>query len=288
MFTESLEGIMLKVHFLNVGKGNCTVIKFPSGNLAVIDIDNSKINNETDVLQDPIQFINDNYPGESIFRFVLTHPDMDHMSGLDELHQNRSITNFWDTKHNKNMEIDKLHLGGYKKEDWEKYQELRIRDENPKVLHIYQNSEPKSYWAEDGIKILGPSKAMIDKANETEEYNHCSYVLKVEHKGITVLLGGDATKEAWQDILAYCGEDELNANIFLAPHHGSPDNIEENVFKHISPQYVIISDHRGHSYDYSYYNNLASEQVYSTKHFGSITIEVSQTEKIIYTEKNGK
>ena len=59
---------MLKVHFLNVGKGNCTVISFPSGNLAVIDIDNSKIDDETDSLQDPIEFLKSNYPNRSVFR----------------------------------------------------------------------------------------------------------------------------------------------------------------------------------------------------------------------------
>jgi len=278
---------MLKIHFLNVGKGNCTVIKFPSGNLAIVDIDNSKIDDDDDVLQDPIQFIKDVYPGESIFRFILTHPDMDHMSGLDELHKNRSILNFWDTNHNKKMDTDKLHLGGYKTEDWDKYQELRIKDENPKTLHIYQDSDAQSYWKEDGVKILGPSKSMLKKANESEEYNHCSYVVKIEYEGIKILLGGDATKESWQDILEYHGKEELKAHVFLAPHHGSPDNIEKDVFKHIDPQYVIVSDHRGHNYDYAYYNELATDQVYSTKHYGNVTLEVSSTVKKIYPEKNG-
>lgn len=282
-----MENQVLKVHFLNVGKGNCTVIKFPSGNLAVIDIDNSRIDNDDDTLQDPIQFLNTEYPNQSIFRFVLTHPDMDHMSGLDELHSNRTITNFWDTDNNKEIDTDKLNLGGYKTEDWEKYQELRVKEENPKVLHIYQDGEAQSFWKEDGVKVLGPSKSMLKKANETEEYNHCSYVIKIEHEGIKIILGGDATKEAWQDILEYHGKDELQANVFLVPHHGSPDNIEKDVFAHISPQYVIISDHRGHSYDYGYYNDLATEQVYSTKHFGNITLEVSDTVKKIYPEKNG-
>ncbi|OEU66319.1 MAG: hypothetical protein BA863_04350 [Desulfovibrio sp. S3730MH75] len=278
---------MLKIHFLNVGKGNCTVIKFPSGNLAVVDIDNSRIDDDDDILQDPIEFLREEYPNQSIFRFVLTHPDMDHMSGLNELHRNRTITNFWDTDNNKEIDTDKLHLGGYKKEDWEKYQELRAKEENPKTLHLYQDEEARSYWKEDGVKILGPSKSMLEKANETEEYNHCSYVIKIEHEGIKVILGGDATKESWQDILEYHGEEELKANVFLAPHHGSPDNIEKNVFKFISPQYVVVSDHRGHNYDYSYYNNLATEQVYSTKHFGNITLEVSDTVKNISTERNG-
>lgn len=277
---------VLKVDFLNVGKGNCVVAKFPSGRLAIIDIDNSKVEYDNP-LQDPIEFLDENYPGESIFRFVLTHPDMDHMSGLDELYQSRTITNFWDTNNNKTVDRTKMHLGGYNRADWDRYQQIRNSGENPKVIHIYQGNGPDKYWGEDNIRILGPSRDMVAKGNETEEYNHCSYVLMIEHEGIRILLGGDATPASWREILDNHEVGALAAHIFLAPHHGSSANIEKDVFKEIDPEYVVISDHYGHSYDYDYYNSLAKIQVYSTKHFGNINVEVSNTVKRIYTEKNG-
>lgn len=276
---------MLKVHFLNVGKGNCTVIKFPSGRLMVVDIDNSRIDDDNDILQCPIDFLNSRYPNESIFRFVLTHPDMDHMSGLHDLSRGRKIYNFWDTPHKKEVDLSKMHLGGYSKDDWLAYQRLRKSSSEPKVLNLFQGEKRLSYWKEDGVKVLGPSKAMVQKAIDTDEFNHLSYVLKIEYEGISILLGGDATKEAWRDILSHHNPAELKATVFLAPHHGSPKNIEEDVFKYIDPQYVVVSDHRGHSYDYQYYNSLANEQVFSTKHFGNIHIEVSANNKKIYSEK---
>lgn len=116
---------MLKVHFLNVGKGNCVVIKFPSGRLTVVDIDNSRIDDDNDTLQDPIEFLDSHYPNESIFRFILTHPDMDHMSGLHELHTKRKLVNFWDTEHEKKVSLNQLSLGGYSKHDWLAYEKLR-------------------------------------------------------------------------------------------------------------------------------------------------------------------
>ena len=277
---------MLKSHFLNVGKGNCVVAKFPSGRLAVVDIDNSKVELDNP-LQDPVEFLDENYPNEGIFRFALTHPDMDHMSGLDELCRTRTITNFWDTDNNKTADKTKMYLGGYNRADWDRYQEIRNSGENPKVLHIYQGDEPEQYWRDDQIKILGPSRAMVARANESDDYNHCSYVLMIEHEGIRILLGGDATKESWRDILEFHGAGELAAHIFLAPHHGSSDNIEKDVFEHIDPEYVVISDHYGHSYDYDYYSSLASKRIYSTKHFGNITVEVSAAVKKIYPERNG-
>jgi hypothetical protein len=34
--------VPLTIHFLNVGQGDCTVIEFPSGRLALVDINNGK------------------------------------------------------------------------------------------------------------------------------------------------------------------------------------------------------------------------------------------------------
>lgn len=277
---------MLKVHFLNVGKGNCVVVKFPSGRLTMVDIDNSRIDDENETLQDPIEFLDTHYPNESVFRFILTHPDMDHMSGLHELSKKRTIVNFWDIEHSKEVDLDSMALGGYSKSDWLAYEKLRNSKSEPMALKLLHNTEAKSYWKEDRITIISPSPKMIKLAEETEEYNHGSYVLMIEHEGIKILLGGDATKEAWKQILANHGEDALKADVFLAPHHGSAANIEKDVFKHIAPEYVVISDHRGHSYDYSYYNSLAPNKVYSTKHFGNIEVAVSKDVKTITHEKN--
>ncbi len=33
----------LRVHFLNVGRGDCTIIEFPSGRIGMVDIDNLRI-----------------------------------------------------------------------------------------------------------------------------------------------------------------------------------------------------------------------------------------------------
>jgi len=277
---------MLKVHFLNVGKGNCVIVKFPSGRLSIIDIDNSKVEIGNQ-LQDPIEFLNENYPNQSIFRFILTHPDMDHFSGLNYLNSLRTIVNFWDTQNNKTAEESKIHLGGYDEADWYFYQKLRKQSNIPKVIHVKQGDEPVSYWKEDNITVLAPSQEMVTKANTSGEYNHCSYVLMIEHEGIRILLGGDATKDSWRHILANYGPAFLKADVFLAPHHGSDQNIEKDVFNHIKPDYVIISDHYGHSYDYAYYTGLANKQVYSTKHFGNITVEVSSSRRVIFPERNG-
>lgn len=287
---------MLKIDFLNVGKGNCTVIKFPSGKLGIVDIDNSKIVDDNDVLQEPIEFLNEKYPGESIFRFILTHPDMDHMSGLDELFSERVVSNFWDTEHDKELDTESDDFGQYNPDDWKRYQEVRVSTENPKALKLYRNATADCCWIQDNITILSPSPSLTKLSKETNEgnadkYNHVSYVLRIEYLGIVILLGGDATKEAWQDIYDHYEAnnklDLLKADVFLAPHHGSENNVNEDVFGHINPDYVVISVHRGKDYAYDYYAKLANKQVYTTKHHGNISVVISEENKSITPEKNG-
>jgi hypothetical protein len=73
-------------------------------------------------LTDPIEFIKKTCPGRRPWRFILTHPDLDHMRGLKRLHENVGFDNFWDTKHTKPTPT---YRGGSDQEDWEFYQSLR-------------------------------------------------------------------------------------------------------------------------------------------------------------------
>jgi beta-lactamase superfamily II metal-dependent hydrolase len=278
---------MLKIHFINVGKGNCTVIDFPSGHLTVVDTDNSRNTEEND-LTDPIDFIKKQYPNRDIFRLIITHPDMDHLSGMEEIAENFKIYNFWDTENNKTLtQVDLDKAPYYEKEDWKTYQKFRKSTENPKCLNLYRNGSG-DYWNSDNIKILSPSKALVKKANDSGEYNHLSYVIAINYNGTKILLGGDATIAAWNEILEEIGKDALKADIFLAPHHGSTYNVNKEVFQHIDPKYVVVSVIKNVDYDYAYYSTLAKTQVLSTKHFGNISFHIDDKGKIekIYVEKN--
>jgi competence protein ComEC len=283
----------MEIHFVNVGKGNCTIIDFPSGHLSIIDIDNSRHTPENE-LTCPIDYLEENFKGKNIFRFILTHPDMDHMSGIHELKTKFPIINFWDTENDKTLTITDIKKSPfYDEKDWTTYQTLSESKENPKALQIKRN-ESRDYWNSDGITVLAPCDTLIKLSKDTndtdaDKYNHLSYVLRVDFKGIRILLGGDATIAAWEDILEKCGKESLKADIFLAPHHGSKNNVNEEVFKHISPDYVIVSVDKGVEYDYKYYSGLAKKSVLSTKYYGNIKLNIKEDGTFLpfTVEKNG-
>lgn len=172
----------LKVHFLNVGRGDCTIIEFPSGRIGIVDIDNLSVldpDTRSEVLQeyhesfdyifetmfgsaqgneldekfiqemeakltDPLAYY-DAHIGynKDIFRFIVTHPDKDHMTGLYRLHEqdgNKSILNFWHTGHHDfNLEdVSDEDWGPYDKRDWDTYKKLRASTNDPKSLQKYK------------------------------------------------------------------------------------------------------------------------------------------------------
>jgi competence protein ComEC len=123
-------------NFLNVGHGDCTFIGLPNGRLMMIDVNNSKSLPEADkqalaaakgmtirefagawlrlgksswqqyyesLLVDPYDYYKDNFSSTPIFRYLQTHPDMDHMSGLCRFFWQAAVPllNFWDTPHDK-------------------------------------------------------------------------------------------------------------------------------------------------------------------------------------------
>jgi len=259
----------------------------------MIDIDNSRVRDNEEVLTNPVEYLQNKFKDCSIFRFVLTHPDMDHMSGLDELAEKVQILNFWDTDHNKTINQTDWAGSPYNPKDWERYLKLRGSSEMPKCLRLRRNETSECCWVQDGIKILSPSQNLIklsaDAAeDDPQKYHHLSYVLRVEYAGVKILLGGDASVEAWEDMLKEHGSETLKSHVFLAPHHGSKENIHKEAFEAINPDFVIVSVAKGVDYAYDFYKQLAKQQVLSTKAYGTIRIEVKEDGQYlpIYVERN--
>ena len=69
----------------------------PRGILA----ETAALDEATQELSDPVEYLEQVYPGKQLFRFILTHPDLDHMRGLKRLREKVGFTNFWDVKHDK-------------------------------------------------------------------------------------------------------------------------------------------------------------------------------------------
>ena len=164
----------LDFHFINVGKGNCTIIDLPSERLSVIDIDDSRTISERQrrqmllekkaTLTNPVDYIFSSFGDrEEIFRFIMTHPDMDHMSGIQQLFSKKYVRNFWDVPNNK-PDPGNWDQSPYDKNDWDFYQNLKAgKISNKTIVRPLRDQTAECCWVQDGIKILSPSKGSIPK-----------------------------------------------------------------------------------------------------------------------------
>ena len=242
---------MPTIHFLNVNNGDCSVIQHYSGHVSVIDVCNAKppeplgdallamlakeargiIGNFQQKKHpvNPISYLRD-HDISSVFRYIQTHPDMDHMDGIKALFEAFSPVNFWDTDNTKELSSSSWEGSPFSQEDWVFYK--RLRDGNPQQdpmrLALLSGAHGQFYNVGadgsnggDGLQVLAPTKELVDAANEADdEYNDCSYVLLYRTGNNRIVFGGDSHDETWKHILANHHNDVTNIDLLIAPHHG--------------------------------------------------------------------
>src|SRR5205814_1526437 len=104
----------------------------------------------------------------SLFRFILTHPDMDHMDGLDKLLDAISTINYWDSGARRpKPNFDNC---PFLESDWDRYESLRDGKE-PGVktiqklageLFSFANQNEDKTGAGDGLHILAPDQNLLN------------------------------------------------------------------------------------------------------------------------------
>lgn len=300
----------MKIHFLNVGHGDCTFIDLPSERLMMVDINNSKTLPVEDIvslakardmsvyefkaitasgrswedyykslLVDPCDYYKQHFAGRSIFRYVQTHPDMDHMSGLyrffwqDEV----DLENFWDSDHDKTFKEEDFFNCPYDWKDWLAYQVLRGGvgpGDSTHKEHRKTRGHTGDFWTPDGISILSPTVSLIADSNATGNYNNVSYVLKIDYGGRTVILPGDAEAAAWQSMLDYYPESSMRCDILKASHHGRRSGHHEAAVEAMDPKIVVCSVGKKPATDATGLYSQHGAQVLSTRYNGTLVATI--------------
>ena len=275
---------MARIHFLNVEEGDCSIIQHDNGDVTMIDVCNAK-KPETELTKGQKTYTNISesvsnpkgnfhqkcYPENpitylqslgitSIFRYIQTHPDMDHMDGLRYIATYFNIINFWDTANNKIQEFDGN--SRYDENDWKCYQRLRKSFDNPKALNYYDGTVCK-YFAEDDsgpkgddyLQILAPTSKLVSDANTAANWNDISYVILYHIHGRKVLFCGDAGNMTWNHILKNHHNEVSDIDVLIAPHHGRKGNLDFTFLDVLKPKLSLIGNALSKDLAYYQWNN---------------------------------
>lgn len=269
------------IHFLNVRNGDCSIIQHYSGNVTVIDVNNAKYlspfgsklpqnyltgllagysQNQKDNPENPIKYLLD-HGVSSVFRFILTHPDMDHMDGIKAFFNIFKPVNFWDTANKEDKQS--FVCSPYNEEDWRFYKDLRDSNSNtdPKRLTLLSGANGKYFNADesgknggDGLHVLAPNTELIKKANESGDYNDCSYVILYKTDGHKIIFSGDSHDKTWEFILNNHLIDVTNIDLLIAPHHGRESKRSYEFLDYLRPKLTFFGNASSNDLAYSAWN----------------------------------
>lgn len=298
---------MAIVHFLNVGSGDCSIIQHDSGRVSVIDICNGGRLAFEKMLEayvrkavppptslgsgdfrmretptDPIDYLERIGVTESVFRFILTHPDMDHMQGFKALNQRLGIVNFWDS----GVRKAKPNFSGspFSEADWDEY--VRVRDGNTDVNVVRPRARDIFQYATslggDGLHVLAPDRVLVDQANRTGDVNDASYVLALETAAGLIVFGGDAHDDTWDFVIRSYGAWLKGCSVLIAPHHGRASDRCYDYLDVLQPKLVLFgcapSEHLAynacHSRDLPLITNNQAGNVILVESAGGIEVYV--------------
>jgi len=261
---------MERLHFLNVNDGDCTIIQHDSGRTTIIDVCNGNSSDAHIIQALPDKStrsdnINGNYNQKSVpvspisymsalgisgaFRFILSHPDMDHMDGIERIFKAHTPRNFWDIRNSKTMTFNG-DGGRYKESDWNYYLNLRDSADGKKVTRheflagsssLYYNKDERNGTG-DNIYILSPTKELVDIAELTEDYNDCSYVLLYNPSGWKILLCGDSHNNTFKSLIDNYTNEISGIDILIAPHHGRHSDMDFSFLDITTPTITLFGN----------------------------------------------
>lgn len=293
----------VKIHFLNVGAGDCTIVHFPyrtrkdgvtkDERIMMIDLYHHDNHDDYEHVIDYYKnnFRNENGSLKPIFRFICSHPHQDHICGLEKLFNDNEIEilNFWDIDH----QFEPENFDGHEthEDDWNTYLDKRNPSvKAPKTIRVTRDDSPFKYWDddEDRITVLSPSRAMIKDVHSAKEdgtkrepheidIDHISYALMLKINDRKIIFAGDGKEKCWNDIVENCGDMIKNCDLLKAGHHGHESGFHENAVKIMNPKYIIFSNSQDEDTDNGaedkYKKALDNVNIYKTCDHGTIIAE---------------
>ena len=266
----------------SVGNGDCFYIKHESSNFTIIDCYNSNDEKFNAIIDE----IKREEKDKEIIRFISTHPDEDHIKGLETLFGEVNIPNFYCVKNRATKSDPSL--------DFKYYCSLR---DGKSVFYIYKgckrrwlnlDDEEKGYGS-SGLHVLWPNpenhefKEAQRIAADGGDANNISPTLQYSLEGgVTALWFGDMEKDFLDKV-----HDQIewprHTDILFAPHHGRDSGkIPENILRKINPKLIIIGE--ADSTYLNYYNGWNTITQNST---GDMIFECETGEVHIFVSNQG-
>ncbi len=202
-----------RISFLDVGQGDSALINLPNSKQILID---------TGEFPAVTQKIASKMPSfdREIEIVFLTHPDSDHVGGFEAVASG--------------YKIDMVYLNT-EKGDTKTFERIKEKIEKEKIPYRVAYAEENIYLGESLTKVLWPNE------NATLSENNLSLILLFQIKESRALFTGDIEIEGQSRLLVSGRSDELRADLYKVPHHGSAGALNEGFLKAVGAKLAVVS-----------------------------------------------
>ncbi len=209
----------LRVHFVDVGLGDCTLVQLPSG--VNILVDTGSPSSAPSV----VKYLK-SLKIDKIDHLILTHPHDDHIGGIFSInddfkiskHYDNGISNFNSELYRDYLKIVRQDLGRY---------EILQANESVVIDEVH-------------LDVLNP---LLPPSGNL---NNDSIVIKLTYRNIKILLSGDLGILGERRLLHI--DADLESQILKIGHHGEKDSTSAEFLQKVSPEVAIISVSRINKY----------------------------------------
>lgn len=230
----------LKVHFIDVGQGDCQLIQSPDYTV-LID------GGESEKSQDVINYIN-NLGIKKLDYVIVTHFHSDHMGGMSEILKAFNIGRIVFP------ETDEYFLPLPTTRAFEKM--LQTIDE--KQIPVTYSTPNHSIFLGENINLT-----LLAPVTIYDDMNNVSIVSRLVHGENSFLFTGDIEEKAENDILNE--HKSLSTTVLSSPHHGSRTSSSSKFISAVNPQFTVIQSGANNSYGHPHketldiYNEIGTE-----------------------------
>jgi beta-lactamase superfamily II metal-dependent hydrolase len=228
---------MSTIKSYSVGNGDMYYIKHGSDNFSIIDCCLPD-----DIRSAVVKDIKQAKHGKGVVRFISTHPDEDHLLGLEYLDGELGLLNFYCVKNSVQKEDES--------DDFKHYCSLRDSD---KAFYIYRGvsrrwmNQRNDERGSAGINIVWPVtnnsdyQKALKQAEEGESPNNISAVFTYGIGNVNLMWMGDLETDFMEKIA-----DEIKwpkVSILFAPHHGRHSGrVPHSILNQIKPRIIVIGE----------------------------------------------
>ncbi len=252
------------VYFIDVGQGDCTLIKTKSNRTIMIDSGGNENIEEYDIGKQVLVPYLLTRGIKKLDYIMVSHFHADHCNGFIEV-------------------INRIKIGAILIAKQDTYTK-----EFDTIKNIAQKRKVSIKYVKQGDKIKLDNSTTLEIlyiGKDVNNLNNTSIMARIKYNNFSILFTGDAEKEEEEAILKACDNKTLKSNVLKVGHHGARTSSTQEFLDAVKPQIALIGVGEKNNFGHpssEVINRLKSFniEIYRTDQMGEITIKVNSKGEI--------